>query len=166
MSRNFNQNNITALLAAGMMLASYPQLATGQEKSENVPNSSDRYQIEMQADGFIRLDKRTGETSFCRQVSDNLVCKMAIEERDTFHKEITSLQNQLAENQKNQKAGPDNDQAIKRPDKDVPDTRHDEFAGMDKDKFERELDTAMDITKLTVRRLFNMVKELQQELSE
>ena len=157
MTLHFKQCNRFSLALAGLITLAIPQTVLGQEKSDSTAQFENRFQIEKQADGFVRLDKKTGETSFCRQISDNLVCKLAIEERDAFHQEIADLQGKLDKSHKNQQV---------RPDKNVPDTSHDEFAGMDKDKFERELDDAMDITKMTVRRLFKMVQELQKELGE
>ncbi len=157
MIRHFKHYRQLGLALVGLIAFAIPQIAQGQDKPNSTTPFENRFQIEKQADGFVRLDKKTGETSFCRQIGDNLVCKLAIEERDAFHREIAELQGKLDKSHKSQQI---------RPNKDVPDTSHDELAGIDKDKFERELDDAMDITKLTVRRLFKMVQELQKELSE
>ncbi len=155
MTRRFEKYMRLSLTLAGLTALAFPYTVHGQEKSNSTTPYEDRFQIEKQADGFIRLDKKTGETSYCRQTGNNLVCKLAIEERNAFHREIAELQNKLDKSRKNLQI---------RPDKDVPDSNHDELAGIDKDKFERELDDAMDITKMTVRRLLKMVQELQKEL--
>lgn len=150
------------LLSAFMFFPSY---STGQN-TDTPANPGERFQIERDGDGFVRLDTKTGETSFCRRANNNLVCKLAIEERDTFHDEITGLQKKLSAAEEKLNAIGEDKQALVRPKDDVPDTNHDEDAGSGNDKFEQELDRAMDITKMTMRRLFAIVKDLQKEYGD
>ncbi len=50
-----------------------------------------RYQLEKSGDGYVRLDTQTGEMSICKQQNDQLVCRLAAEERAAFQDEIERL---------------------------------------------------------------------------
>ena len=49
---------------------------------------------------------------------------------------------------------------------DIPDPSSEESDGIDRDKFEQEMDKAIDITKQAMRKLFQAVKELQKEFEQ
>jgi len=51
----------------------------------------DRYTLEKTADGFVRMDRTTGEMSICRQQAEQLVCRLAADERSAFEGEIDRL---------------------------------------------------------------------------
>jgi len=163
------QHNIIAKITGITLLSVFlifPLASSGQEDGDSTANTGSRFSIERDGDAFVRLDNKTGETSYCRSTNNNLVCRLAIEERDTFHEEISSLQKQLSVAQEKLDAIGDEQHSELRPSDDVPDTAYDENAGSGSDKFEQELDKAMDITKLTMRRLFKIVKELQKEFGD
>lgn len=162
-SKNIAKTTGIALLSVFLI---FPLAAIGQEDADSTTNTGSRFSIERDGEAFVRLDKKTGETSYCRSTNNNLICKLAIEERDTFHEEISSLQKELSAAQEKLDAIGDEQHSELRPRDDVPDTTQDENAGSGNDKFERELDKAMDITKLTMRRLFKIVKELQKEFGD
>jgi flagellar motility protein MotE (MotC chaperone) len=75
----------TVLLAPLLLFS-----ATGAALAEE-----DRYVLEKSADGFVRMDRRTGEMSTCRQDGDALVCKLAADERTAYQDEIDRLQQSL-----------------------------------------------------------------------
>lgn len=52
----------------------------------------DRYVLEKSGDGFVRMDRRTGEMSTCTQDGASLVCKLAADERTAYQDEIDRLQ--------------------------------------------------------------------------
>ncbi|MDQ6437608.1 hypothetical protein RB623_26445 [Mesorhizobium sp. LHD-90] len=55
----------------------------------------DRYVLEKSGDGFVRMDRRTGEMSTCTQEGASLVCKLAADERTAYQDEIDRLQRDL-----------------------------------------------------------------------
>jgi flagellar motility protein MotE (MotC chaperone) len=55
----------------------------------------DRYLMEKSGDSFVRMDRKTGEMSTCRQDGDALVCKLAADERTAYQDEIDRLQQSL-----------------------------------------------------------------------
>ncbi|PSJ54897.1 hypothetical protein [Kumtagia ephedrae] len=55
-----------------------------------------RYVLEKSGDGFVRMDRETGEMSTCAQEGAALVCKLAADERVAYQDEIDRLQDDLA----------------------------------------------------------------------
>ncbi len=135
-----------------------------QNTTNDTEKSNSRFQLEREGDGFVRIDRKTGETSYCRRVNSSLICKLAIEEREGFHDEIASLQSQLGSAKEKLDAIGEKDPD--RPHADIPDPKTHDDAGSERDKIERELDQALEITKFTVRKLFGLVKELQKEYGD
>lgn len=54
-----------------------------------------RYQLERSGEGYIRLDRTTGEMSFCAEKTGRIVCRMAADERDALVDEIARLQSRV-----------------------------------------------------------------------
>lgn len=50
-----------------------------------------RYQLERIEGGFVRLDRRTGSISHCRQKDDQFVCRMAADDRVAYEADIDAL---------------------------------------------------------------------------
>jgi hypothetical protein len=57
---------------------------------------SDRYQLEKSADGYVRLDKQTGEMSICTEKSGQLVCRTAADDRTALHDQVMQLEGRVA----------------------------------------------------------------------
>ncbi|MEQ1955705.1 hypothetical protein [Mesorhizobium sp. CN2-181] len=55
----------------------------------------DRYVLEKSGDGFVRMDRKTGEMSTCAQDGASLVCKLAADERTAYQDEIDRLQQDM-----------------------------------------------------------------------
>lgn len=53
---------------------------------------TDRYRLEKSADGYVRMDTRTGAMSTCHERTGQLVCEMAADERSAYQDEIDRLQ--------------------------------------------------------------------------
>ena len=51
----------------------------------------DRYTMEPSGDGFVRMDRTTGEMSICTEKSGQLVCKLSADDRMAFEDEIERL---------------------------------------------------------------------------
>lgn len=56
---------------------------------------TDRYRLEKSANGYVRMDTRTGAMSICEERSGQLVCKVAADERAAFQDEIDRLQTSM-----------------------------------------------------------------------
>ncbi len=54
-----------------------------------------RYQLERSGDSYVRLDTQTGEMSICKSHGEQLVCRLAAEERAAFQDEIDRLERTL-----------------------------------------------------------------------
>ena len=57
--------------------------------------SGGRYAMRSTADGTIRLDTRTGETTLCVTEGGKLRCELAAEEREAYEREIDALGSRL-----------------------------------------------------------------------
>ena len=76
-----------ALLVPGLVLAGLAGSASGEE--------TERYRLERTDNGYVRMDTQTGEMSICEERTNQLVCKVAAEERTAFQDEIERLQARL-----------------------------------------------------------------------
>lgn len=79
-----SKGKLTAVAGAGLCM-SLAVIGNGQAQD------SGRYTMEKTAQGYVRLDNRTGEMSICTEQSGQLVCKLAAEERRAFEDELASL---------------------------------------------------------------------------
>ena len=75
-----------------IILASVLLLASG---AVGLAQESDRFSLEKTAEGYVRLDKRTGQMSTCQDQSGQLVCRMAADDRVAFEDEIDRLREQI-----------------------------------------------------------------------
>ncbi|MCV3243918.1 hypothetical protein [Mesorhizobium sp. ZC-5] len=57
---------------------------------------TDRYTMEKSDNGYVRMDRKTGEMSICEERSGQLVCKLAADERSAFQDEVDRLQDRLS----------------------------------------------------------------------
>jgi|GEM_PF-4495413 len=148
------------------LIATLPNLAISQENSQQDTVMTKNYQLERHKNGFVRLERSSGKTSFCRLVGEDFVCNLAIEESDALHAEISELQNRIAALQgKLDQISSDSSQ-LRRPLKKVPNPDVGEQSGAGRDEIEKEFDRAIDLTKHTMRKLFQAVKELQKEMAK
>lgn len=60
------------------------------------PAADIRYQIERIDGGFVRLDRRMGSISHCRQTDDQFVCRMAADDRAAYEADIDALAARVA----------------------------------------------------------------------
>ncbi len=81
--------SIAIIVGSAMFLACSPALA-----QDSAPET-DRYTLEKSADGYVRMDRQTGEMSICAERSGQLVCKVAADERSAFQDEAERLQADL-----------------------------------------------------------------------
>ncbi|MBX3578600.1 MAG: hypothetical protein KF723_15455 [Rhizobiaceae bacterium] len=70
------------LLAATAVLIAFAASAAAEE----------RYRLEKSADGYVRMDTRTGAMSICQESGGQLVCRAAADERTAYEDDIGRLQ--------------------------------------------------------------------------
>lgn len=59
-----------------------------------------RYSLEKTADGYVRMDTRTGEMSLCTERAGQLVCRIAADERSAWQDELDRITRRLDEVEK------------------------------------------------------------------
>ena len=50
-----------------------------------------RYALEKTADGYVRMDKSTGQMSICKEADGQLVCRIAADERSAYEDTLAGL---------------------------------------------------------------------------
>jgi hypothetical protein len=55
-----------------------------------------RYVMQRAEGGFVRLDTQTGEMSLCQQQDEQIVCRLAADERRALEEEIALLEERVA----------------------------------------------------------------------
>lgn len=78
---------IRPMIIAGTILALSATAATAQTA---------RFTIEKTDDGYVRMDTETGQMSVCDITGDQMVCKMAADERSAFDADIAALEDRVA----------------------------------------------------------------------
>lgn len=167
-----------AALCVGAMLC-VPAMA--QQTQQEAPAGdggpmSENYVLERRDDTFVRINKTTGEMTVCTVRTGQLTCQVALEERDYYLDEIAKLDKRVKALEDRVEtletapaetatapASPDTakpeagtgGEAAKKPVQ--PQTAEDE-------KMEREFDRAMDYMTRAMRRFFDAVKELKNDM--
>ncbi len=54
------------------------------------------YTLEKTDNGYVRMNNKTGEMSICQEKSDQLICKLAAEERTAYEDDIANLKTRVA----------------------------------------------------------------------
>lgn len=55
----------------------------------------ERYTLERTEEGYVRMDTRTGRMSICTERSGQLVCRLAVDDRDAYQDDLDALQARL-----------------------------------------------------------------------
>jgi hypothetical protein len=137
--------------------------------AEGSPTASGRFEIREHGGGFVRLDRQTGELSYCTIGNSGLACRVAAEEREAYQQALAEIEERLARLEE-QSAG--NDGGVtgttrsKRQDRFVPDAAppSDPETGPETGAAERELDRAMNLAERAMQRFFAVIREWQQDL--
>jgi len=78
-------SKIPLLAGIGMMLAVFPAAA----------QDSGRYTLQKSPNGYVRLDKQTGEITLCQENGGQIACRAAVDERKAMQDEIDRLDGKL-----------------------------------------------------------------------
>ncbi|MBL8590181.1 MAG: hypothetical protein JNK46_16730 [Methylobacteriaceae bacterium] len=82
------------LLLCLALLAAAPAAA---QTAEPPASDNGRYAMTPTADGFLRLDTRSGKVSLCTTRDGAAQCRAAADEREAWEREIADLRRQVAE---------------------------------------------------------------------
>ena len=84
---------VALTLAGGALLAT--ALIGGDAKARDGEPSVERYQLQRTESGFARIDTQTGEVSTCTERGEQLVCRMAADERSALIEKIDELEERV-----------------------------------------------------------------------
>ncbi|MBL4890621.1 MAG: hypothetical protein JKX91_02100 [Rhizobiaceae bacterium] len=135
----------------GLAMVGAIVLAQARQTSEISP---ERYSVSEKDGGVIRVDKTTGQVSFCNVKKSNVICHLGADEREAYVVELERLNERIAVLEKQMEQSP---AQTKRPKKGVPGiTRRDS-------QLDKEFDRAMDFAESAMRRFFGMVQNLKKD---
>lgn len=149
-----------ALVAVVLALTS--QIAASRAEGSSESRDS-RFVIEREAEGFLRLDRQTGELSYCRIKDSGLSCIASAEERLAWETEIARLETRIAAIEARLEALEAGEPKPERlePPAAVPE-RQNEAQG--EESAEAELARALDFAERAFQRFFDMVKRMKDDL--
>lgn len=113
-------------------------------------NDDNRYELQPSGDGVVRLDRKTGQMSFCTTRDDQLVCRLAADEREAYEAEIRRLEERL------DALEPD------RQDGEAPPKTSDRLVPTP-DAAEREFQKAMKYAERAMRHFFDVMENLRDD---
>ena len=56
-----------------------------------------RFILERNETGYVRMDTQTGDMAFCTEDGNQLICRAAADERSAFQKQLNALQTRVDE---------------------------------------------------------------------
>lgn len=127
------------LLAPIIVLSGLCGVASAQE--------SDRYALEQTADGYVRLDKQTGQMSICTESEGQLTCKHAADDRDAYASEVDRLRTQVTQLEQRVAALEQTPKSQALPS-------------------DEEIDRTMSVMQRFMRSFFGMVKEFDNDMKD
>lgn len=144
-----------ALLMLPFVAAATPAGATDLD-------SSMRYDMRAEKDGFVRLDRQTGEMSFCQLRDGNLACRVGADERAAFEKALSEMQSRLDALEKRGK-GEDGVASSKRQER-IPESGKSPAEPGLGEQEEREFEKAMEFAQRAMRRFYDALKDLKSDI--
>ncbi len=70
-------------------------MAAGISAADAQETDAGRFRLEKAADGFVRLDTKTGAMTLCREQDGALVCRMAADERAAYQEDLDRLEKRV-----------------------------------------------------------------------
>ena len=130
-----------AILSVSLLAIAIPATGFAQQPA------SSRYVMEKTEDGFVRLDTRTGEMSICKEQGDQLVCRLAADERRAMEEILADLSARVDALEQRLEGPVPMDKRT-----DIPD--------------EEELDRAVGAMQKMMRSFFDMVDEFRNDFDD
>lgn len=162
------------------LLASFVAVATGsaQEAKDVAGNAAlpaSRFELKAQGDGFIRLDRQTGDVSYCSVAGDALDCRLAGNEPEAWQQQLSGLQDRIKvlEDRSGAMAPTGGVTSTKRQDRVgaavpaqpvQPPEADPGSEGLANDDAGRQLDQAAAVAQRAMRKFFEVVKQMKQDL--
>jgi len=145
----WKKNLIMGVVAVGVVVTIAMAQSQNDEKA-----LSDRYSMDERDGGVVRIDKKTGQVSYCDVSNANIVCRLGADERLAYEAELERLGEQVAMLEKKLELSP---VKTKRPNETVPGIPNREST------LDKEFNKAMDFAESAMRRFFKVVQELKEE---
>lgn len=137
-----------------------------------------RYELKAQGEGFVRLDRQTGEMSFCTTAEKTLACRVGGDEREAYENELSALRLRVdaleekiagsappANNSDATTSGKRQDRVGILPEGQNPQATP-KSGESELSRTQEEFDRAMDMATKAMRRFFDVIKDLRNDLEK
>jgi len=121
-----------------------------------------RYDMQADKDGFVRLDRQTGEMSFCQVRDGDLICRMGADERAAYEKALADMQARLEALESGEQGG-DGVASSKRQER-IPESGNSPQTPGLGEQEEREFEKAMEFAQRAMRRFYDALKDLKSDI--
>lgn len=160
------KNKFIKYICTGVLFFMLPASSSALDELEGT--QGDRFILERVDKKFVRLDKETGQISVCEFSAENLICRMAADDRDALVDELTNLQNRIATiEDSNAKSLPDMEPNKVKPKKDIPNAdKESNDKALDnavEEKLDAEFEDALKYSNKVMRRFFEVMKKLRTD---
>jgi hypothetical protein len=147
-------------VALGALVAAALSVSWANAQSLDDAQDRGRYILERAGDAFVRLDRQTGELSYCRVQPAGLACVASAEERDAWESEVARLESRIARIESDLSAlkGSRAETGEAQPGPPEPGPQ----ADRNRDE-EAELNRALDFAERAWRRFFDAVRKMKDE---
>lgn len=145
-----------------LIWASTALLATGaQAQLVTEPLADDQFHVVQTDDGLLRINRRTGDVSQCRNEDIGWVCRLSPDDRLAYEAEINRLD---TENERLRAEVDQLEQVVASAGQDrAPDNEIASRMGLPSDQ---EIDVVMDTAEEVMRRFFGMVHRLRDDIQQ
>lgn len=157
--------NSIAIAKFGGFVAAYFILCIPVFAIEEVEGTqANRFTLERVDDKFVRLDKQTGQISVCKFLDENLICRIAVDDRDALINEISNLQNRIDNLDEKLNADSGDKPNIGERQKTIPKIQE-ELSPIEKN-LERNFENALKYSNKIMRRFFDVMRELRLDFED
>lgn len=160
-----DRNRFVKYTCTGLLLFMLPASASALDELEGT--QADRFTLERVDGKFVRLDKKTGQVSVCEFSLENLICRMAADDRNALVDELTDLQNRIAILEGDNDDSSSGSKAGKvKPKKDIPNPDKKADRSLDnemEEKLDEEFEDALKYSNKVMRRFFDVMKKLRTD---
>ena len=155
MTGNYSMVPAILCLAGGLLLVG-PAFGQGQLQTTG------RYQIERDGDGFVRLDTETGTLTYCEKSEEVWRCEVLVEGDSDADGRVLALQRRLAELDAEVAAMAERLAAIEGGEEPPP-APSDDQRRLSEEQEKKEFDEALSFAERMMQRFFDMIREFKDE---
>jgi hypothetical protein len=153
-------------LALALLTSSCLMVGPASAQLVTDPLDGDRYLIVEVDDGILRIDRQSGDISECQETRNGWICRLAADDRLAYEAEINRLDAEVERLEEELLAVRQSLQADEQGLSSVPDDGRGQPSARERLDLptDEELDAVMDTAEEVMRRFFDMVQGLREDI--